>query len=186
VNRSPDLYVRHAMAEKVDGVPPHDWRLGPNGQTAAAALAGWLRLPDPPTLVVTSPEPKAAETAAPIADRFGVPLVLDERLREVERPWIGDGYRLAVRSYLRGEELEGWEDRMAVARRISKAVADAKAHVDEAPVAVVGHGLSLSLHVAAEMPPGFLAGQFWSRLAFPDAWLLDLDRQLLHHLVPVG
>lgn len=174
------------MAEKSDGVPPEAWKLGPEGRMAAAALAGWLRLTDPPALVVTSPEPKAAETAAPLAERFQVPLVLDERLREVGRPWIGEGYRLVARRYLRGEEPAGWEDRAAVAKRVNEAVADAHAHVDDAPVAVVGHGLSLALHVASKMPSGFLAGQFWSRLAFPDAWLFDLDEQVLQHLVPVG
>jgi broad specificity phosphatase PhoE len=186
VTRSPDLYVRHAMPRKRDGVAPGEWRLGPEGHIAAAALAGWLRLPDPPMLVVTSPEPKAAETAAPLAEQFRVPLVLDERLREVERPWVGEGYRLVARGYLRGEDPEGWEDRAAVIRRVDQAVTDAHAHVDDAPVAVVGHGLSLSLHVAQKLPSGFLAGQFWSRLSFPDAWLLDLDAQLLQHVVPVG
>ena len=174
------------MPEKKEGVAPGEWRLGPEGQIAALALAGWLHLPDPPMLVVTSPEPKAAETAAPIAERLRAPLVLDERLREVERPWVGEGYRLAARGYLRGEDPEGWEDRAAVVRRVGLAVANARAHVDGAPVAVVGHGLSLALHVADNLPSGFLAGQFWSRLSFPDAWLLDLDAQLLQHLVPVG
>jgi len=174
------------MPQKKDGVAPGEWRLGPEGHIAALALAGWLRLPDPPMLVVTSPEPKAAETAAPIAEQFGVPLVLDERLREVERPWVGEGYRLAARGYLRGEDPEAWEDRSRVARRVGRAVDDARAHVDDAPVAAVGHGLSLAIHVAQKMPDGFLAGQFWSRLSFPDAWLLDLDQQLLQHLVPVG
>src|SRR5687767_4903396 len=70
VTRSPDLYVRHAMPAKREGVAPAEWRLGPEGHIAALALAGWLRLLDPPMLVVTSPEPKAAETAAPLAEQF--------------------------------------------------------------------------------------------------------------------
>jgi broad specificity phosphatase PhoE len=178
------LYVRHAMPERREGESPAAWGLGPIGRATAAELAVRLERRPPVVVVVASAEAKACETARPIADRFGVGVDVDDRLVEVTRPWVGGGaeYRVIAHRYVDGEELSGWEPHAVVAERMTAAVEDARARAartdaaragEPARCVVVGHGLSLTILMASLLPPGFDAGGFWRRLAFPDAWTLD-------------
>lgn len=167
---SREVLVRHAMAIADPAVDPARWELGPAGRAAAADLAIRARLGDVHA-VVSSPEPKALATAEALAGRIGLAVEADERLVEAHRPWVGEGYRAAAHRYLGGAAPDGWEPRAEVAARIEAAIADRRA--DDGEVVVVGHGLSLSLHLEAALPKGFDAYGFWCRLAFPDAWRLD-------------
>jgi hypothetical protein len=109
------LFVRHAAVDLDLDSPASTWRLSEEGRTAAAELATRLA---PVRRVLTSPEPKAVDTAAPLAEASGVPLELDDRLREVERAANVAGYdehRAAVRAYLSGDPIDGWEDAAAAA-----------------------------------------------------------------------
>lgn len=78
-----DDRAREAQAEVLDlDERDADVELSPTGREQAAALARWLdaKAPDDwrPTLVLSSPYRRAAETA----ERAGLDAVLDERLRE--------------------------------------------------------------------------------------------------------
>ena len=170
-----DLYVRHAMALRETDRPPREWELGPAGRAAARELAAQLPRSVATALVVSSTEPKAMATAAPIAERFGVEVVPDERLAEAHRPWVGspNDYRTMAHRYLAGFATPGWEDSAAVVDRMAAAVQDARASVPGQRIAVVGHGLSLCLHLASVLPEGFDPGGLWARLSFPDAWTVD-------------
>jgi hypothetical protein len=53
------------------------------------------------------------------------------------------------------------------------AVRDAQEAAAGGPVVVVGHGLALSIHLGDRLGTDFDRESFWSRLAFPDAWVLD-------------
>jgi probable phosphoglycerate mutase len=147
--------VRHAPVELDLDRPAHTWELTPDGRADAEELA--LRLP-PVARVLSSPEPKAVATAEPIARAAGVELELDERLREVRREANlpdYDAHRDAVRRYLAGEPVAGWEPRDHVLARVREAVAG----VDNA--AIVSHGMALSLLLGY----GF---EEWNRIALPD------------------
>lgn len=172
-----DVYVRHAMPVRSEGRPSEEWELGPEGRTTASELAGALEPGGPVAVVVASSEPKAAATAAPIAARFGAEVCLDDRLREVGRPWVGEDYRRVAHGYLRGDDPPGWEPQREVAARVEAALVDATSAAPEpgSIVVVVGHGLALAVHLASVLPVGFDGAGFWSRLTFPDAWSLDHD-----------
>jgi broad specificity phosphatase PhoE len=147
--------VRHAPVELDLDRPAHTWELTPEGRADAEELA--LRLP-PVSRVLSSPEPKAVATAEPIARAAGVELELDERLREVRRDANlpdYDAHRAAVRRYLAGEPVDGWEPRDEVVARVRAAVAG----IDNA--VVVSHGMALSLLLGY----GF---DEWNRIGLPD------------------
>jgi broad specificity phosphatase PhoE len=165
-------YVRHAMPRSDEGVDPTAWHLDDDGRRASAALADRLEVTDGIGALVSSSEPKALETAEAIGIRWGAPTLVDDRLREVGRPWVGAGYRLVAHKYLRGELPEGWEPHEHVAARAAAAVGQARASID-GPVVVVSHGLLLSVHLADVLAEGFDRETFWSRLTFPDAWSLE-------------
>jgi broad specificity phosphatase PhoE len=147
--------VRHAPVELDLDRPAHTWELTPEGRADAEELA--LRLPAV-SRVLSSPEAKAVATAEPIARVAGVEVELDERLREVRRDANlpdYDAHREAVRRYLAGKPVDGWEPREQVLTRVRAAVVD----VDNA--AVVSHGMALSLLLGY----GF---EQWNRIALPD------------------
>lgn len=157
--------VRHATVELRLDEPAHTWPLTEEGRAASKELA--RRLP-PVGRVLSSPEPKAVATATPIARANGTEVEVDERLREVERAANLPDYeahRAAVRRYLGGEPVLGWEPRGRALARAHAAVAG----VDDA--VVVSHGMLLSLLL------GYSFEQ-WSRLALPDVipWEPDGSR----------
>jgi broad specificity phosphatase PhoE len=170
------------MATLDDGMHPSEWHLDEAASAAAEVWAGRLEADDGIGALVSSTEPKALETAAAIARRWGSEVVEEPRLREAQRPWIGPGYRAVAHRYLRGELPDGWEPHAAVAERMAAAVADACARAGEGHPVVVSHGLALSVHLGDRLGRDFDRETFWSRLAFPDAWALDGD--VLHRSLP--
>ncbi|MCW2794472.1 MAG: histidine phosphatase family protein [Nocardioides sp.] len=86
VGNRADNAAREASREQLDlDDRDADVALSDTGREQAGALAGWIKgsgVLGPPTLVISSPYRRAAETAARTASALGVDLVLDERLRE--------------------------------------------------------------------------------------------------------
>ena len=106
--------------------------------------------------MISSPEPKAVGTAEPIARGCGIPVEVDERLREVERPTgLHTDYQERVRRYLGGEPLDGWEPREAARARVAAALDG----LDDA--VAVSHGLAISLYLGYDFDR-------WRALRFPD------------------
>ena len=186
MDAAPITYVRHAMAVPEDGVHPTAWHLDATGQADAYRLAARLEVAPSIAALVTSSEPKARETAEVIGERWAAAVVVDERLREAVRPWIGPGYRAVVHRYLRGERPDGWEAHDEVAARVAAAVAEATERAAGGPVVVVSHGLALALHLGDRLGRRFDRESFWSGLAFPDAWALDRAGTLHRPLAPAG
>jgi broad specificity phosphatase PhoE len=179
----PITYVRHAMPVVEEGVDSTGWHLDDPTRAHVEAWADRLEVGDGIRSLVSSHEPKALETAEAIARRWSAEVVTDDRLGEARRPWIGTGYRALAHRYLRGEAHAGWEPHAEVERRMFEAVADATAAAGDGTVIVVTHGLALSLHLGQRLGDGFDRESFWSRLAFPDAWVLDGDG-VLHRSLP--
>jgi broad specificity phosphatase PhoE len=173
-----EVLVRHAMALAHAEQPPSQWELGPAARAQAADLALRARLGEV-VGIVSSPEPKARATAAAFATRVELPVRTDDRLVEVRRPWVGDGYRTAAHRYLGGEEPDGWEPRAEAAGRVASAITGLRAEVGVGELVVVSHGLALSLHLEALFRGPFDAYGFWCRLSFPDAWRVDHDQDTL-------
>jgi len=167
----------------VEGVHPVEWHLDQEGRQAARAGANGLEVGEGIGALVSSSEPKALETAEEIGARWSADVETDDRLREAERPWVGPGYRAMAHRYLRGEALEGWEPHAEVASRMGAAVTAASERANGQALVVVSHGLALSVHLGDRLGPEFDQESFWSRLAFPDAWVLD-PTGVLHRSPP--
>jgi broad specificity phosphatase PhoE len=149
------LFVRHATVELRLDRPAATWELDDAGRAAAEELARRLA---PVPRVLSSPEPKAVATAAPLARLSRVEIELDEQLREVERASNLPDYeahRSAVRAYLAGEPVDGWEPRDSALARFRAALVGVDGAV------VVTHATVLSL---------FLGYSFeeWERIRLPD------------------
>jgi broad specificity phosphatase PhoE len=179
----PVTYVRHAMPAVEEGVDSTRWHLDDATRAHAEVWADRLEVGEGIARLITSTEPKAVETAEAIARRWPAEVVADDRLREAGRPWIGTGYRAMAHRYLRGEPHDGWEPHAAVEQRMAEALADAASTQTPGAVVIVTHGLALSLHLGSRLGGDFDQESFWSRLAFPDAWVLE-DDGVLHRSLP--
>lgn len=178
------VLVRHAMVETDPAVLPSLWQLSDEGRAGARRLAR-ERLWGPVQRIFTSPEAKAMETAHIIAGSNGITVTAVEDLREVERPahqWFGDeypgGYPGAVRDYFARphEATHGWETPAAAQARMQACIDEFRRWEPEG-FAVAGHGLTLSLLVAAAT--GADAAAIWPAIALPDVAMLDLEERRL-------
>ena len=137
--------IRHAQTDPRSNVPSPEWGLSDEGRAAARRLAlrdEWLDV----ALVAASPEHKARATAEPIAEAAALDLRLDPDLREAGRPWVEGDYAAVARRYLTGEDIPGWEQADDVRERMERSVR-ALALEAGGSLAVVSHGLALSLHL---------------------------------------
>ncbi|MEX2237923.1 MAG: histidine phosphatase family protein [Dehalococcoidia bacterium] len=168
--------VRHAESLVNAGTPPATWELTESGRAGAARLAElseWKGL----ALVASSNEPKAMQTAEPIATRWRRPLEVDDRLREVERPWAETPGQLeeALGDYLRGGAQPGWEPISEAANRFAAAIGEITA-MTTGDIAVVSHGTVLSVYLSRVLGLRVRAAD-WARIAMPDVCVVDPSRR---------
>jgi broad specificity phosphatase PhoE len=161
------VLLRHGMPATDPAADPMTWPLSAAGAVAAASLAPLL---PSGAVLVSSDEPKAAQTLRAAAGGRTVPT--DPRLREVHRPpepWSAD-FRLARQAYVEGRIPAGWERPAAVADRMDAVIATHR----RAGVALVvaGHGMAFTVWLARH---GLIGdpGAFWAALRFPDLLAVD-------------
>jgi 2,3-bisphosphoglycerate-dependent phosphoglycerate mutase len=172
------VLIRHAQI-RVDPESSSDaWQLSPEGELAAE------RLTIHPSVrgvacIYTSPEPKAVATAQAIAG--GREVRVCAGLRELDRGalgWIGspEEYRETVRQILRNpdESVRGCESAARALRRVLQAIALIRSDHEEESVAVVSHGIVLTLYLSSvlERDPDIA---LWESIDFPDVAVVDLD-----------
>lgn len=170
------ILVRHARPSIDPERPAAEWALSPEGRAAAAALGPRLA-PWAPGRMLSSPEPKALETARCLARALG----LDEKrlevvpgLREQDRTGVpffeepGEFERRVVGLFRRPDEPSlGPESAAAAERRFTEAVRGALERRRPPCVALVTHGTVMSLFLGRATGLDPLA--IWRRLDLP-AW----------------
>ena len=175
------VLVRHAAVEIDTAISPLLWQLSDAGRAGARHLAR-DRIWRPIERIFSSPEVKAFETAHILAGPNGMTVTAIEELHEVIRPpgqWFGDdypgGYSGAVRDYFAqpAEAVHGWEPALEAQQRILTCLAYLR-RWESGDFAIAGHGLTLSLYVAAvtELDPG----DIWPAIQLPDYAVLEPDR----------
>lgn len=166
--------VRHAAPVQDYTQPYSQWVLSPDGRAEAEALAGepfWADV----KAIFSSPEVKALATAEPAARRYGLPPRVLPCLSEVERPagrWF-ENYPEVVRQYLATPKgnLHGWEPNARARGRIGACVYrlldTGQSPAAEGPIAIVSHGLALTLLLATILneAPSF---DIWQSMRLPD------------------
>jgi broad specificity phosphatase PhoE len=160
------LLVRHSVPEVDPSIPAADWRLSPEGRRRCTALAERVAAHEP-DVVVSSPEPKARETAELLAARLGLVLREASELREQERRTVGWLERAELEASIR--RLFAEPDRVVFGE---ESAADALSRFSRAVdglgdgAVVVSHGTVISLYAAGRT--GRDAFEIWSGLELPD------------------
>jgi broad specificity phosphatase PhoE len=178
------ILVRHAQPEIVLGVPAHAWHLSEQGRSVCLPLVNRLASYKP-SILASSPEPTAIETAEILASRLSLPVIpipgLHEHEHEHERGPVGaldqSAFEAAIAVFFaRPQELVLGEETAAQARdRFTRTIDGVvRKHPDGDDVAIaVAHGSVMTLSVAARI--GVAPFPFWRRLRLPDVVALPLE-----------
>lgn len=175
------ILVRHGRPAIDPDAAPTTWPLCPDGREAVARLAGRITA-FAPTAIVSSPEPKALETAQIIAEALGLAVQVDAGLHEHKRPALAFGSEEAFRERIAqvfadpAKPVPGGESVDQACARFAAALA---AHPGR-PLVAVTHGTVLSHYVASKL--GLDPHDLWRSLHMPDAFVLDGDGALVTRL----
>ncbi|MGW0040784.1 histidine phosphatase family protein [Rhodococcus sp. NPDC003348] len=149
------LLIRHALPERVfTDDAPADPALTPEGQAQAARLPGALA-PYPVARIVTSPQLRARQTAAPLAEARGLTIDVDEDLAEYDSRLshyipIHEAKTAAPEAYARilAGHLPEFVDEAEFRDRVLSAMGRVVAAADhEDTVAVVAHGGVINIYL---------------------------------------
>ncbi len=140
--------IRHARAQMM-GDAAERWLLSEQGRREAGVLARqdfWREV----ELIFSSPEPKAMQTAEPAARRWGIPLVTVDCLYELRRPRLVPDYETVIARLFAEPEtsIAGLEPAAQAAGRIIRCIKELVAAHSEQTLAVVSHGLLVTLFLA--------------------------------------
>ena len=169
------ILVRHAQSAPDPALPERDWPLSQAGVAQAAALAPVLAELGVDALA-SSPYIRAIETLKPYAEAAGLPIAVDDDLRERSLgAWLDDPADLqeAIRRMHADLDfrLEGGETGRACVVRFEAALARVIAANPGRTIAVGSHGGVLSHLIARHA--GDLAGAFWNRIRNPHIFVFD-------------
>ncbi|NPD03088.1 histidine phosphatase family protein [Nocardioides sp. zg-1308] len=164
--------VRHGRPLVVPGVPASAWDLDPAAYDDVWALRASGRLPGRAAWL-TSPEPKAVQTAQLLTDAE-VGVLPDLREHERGGEWVEDFAGAVRRAFERPDEpaVDGWEPLAACRDRVVPAVRRLLEVHGQEDVVLVGHGTAWTLVVAdlTARPPDL---DRWAGLGMPDVITVD-------------
>ncbi|MBJ7412085.1 MAG: histidine phosphatase family protein [Phenylobacterium sp.] len=175
------ILVRHGRPVINPDIPPPQWGLCPEGREAVAALAERL-VPFAPKAAISSPEPKALQTAEIIGQRLGLAVEVEHGLHEHKRQHTSFGteedFRQRIAQVFANPHVPapGGESAEEACRRVAAAL---EAHPVR-PLVAVTHGTVLSLYVAKLL--GLDAHDLWRNLHTPDAFVFDAEGGLIERL----
>lgn len=171
------ILVKHSLPEMIPNLPAREWHLSDEGRRRCGDLAGMLGRYQPQR-IVSSLEPKAAETGQLLAGALQIPCSSAPHLHEHERqntPFLSpEMFEASVRAFFEqpARRVLGEETADQAHARFAGAVwGVVNAHPTENLV-VVAHGTVISLFVGrlVRMDPFLL----WKRLGLPAFIVLAL------------
>ena len=178
------ILIRHSETQPDSTAPSGEWRLSHKGRELCRPLADKLT-PYKPTILISSYEPKAAETARLTAERLGLPSQIAAGLQEHDRSNVGfmpsgERFESFIRElFARPDELVfGTETANQAHDRFAAAVTNLQAEYPGETLGIVTHGTVMTLFVAQanEVEPF----AFWKELSMPCFVVLDLpDKRIL-------
>ena len=167
--------ITHAHTQVDPATDAVTWRLSAAGESQATALAEqpfWATV----DRILLSSEAKTRLTVAPVLAQRSLPIMADARFDEAARPGWCDDYAARVAAFFAEPETSagGWETaNSALARFLEAIEADVPAAGSE-HVALVAHGLVLSLYRAHLLGLASVPFDAWRRLEFAAVAHVDL------------
>jgi broad specificity phosphatase PhoE len=180
------ILVKHSMPHVIPTLPAHTWHLSAVGRQRCLPLAHRLA-PYCPATMVSSREPKAAETAAAVATHLSVSWLLGEGLHEHDRanvPYLTSAhFDNAVAAFFAHPEALclGQETAHQARMRFHAAIGKILDNTPMGNIFVIAHGTVITLFVAHHT--GLSAFPLWQRLGLPSFVVLTLPELGLAEIV---
>ena len=159
--------ISHAHTEQVPEVDADRWVLSQKGKNQSRELAEQPFWSDVDQIVVSS-EQKTFLTIADIAHSHAIPVWIDSRFDELRRTgWIADYSRQVAEVFANPvRSVAGWESVDMVRDRALRGLADLRVRFEGQTLALVGHGLCLSIIRAEALRLSQVDFSAWQRLSF--------------------
>lgn len=159
--------ITHVATTQQRALDADQWGLADEGRAQAAKLAlapFWQSIDQ----VVVSSEPKTRLSVADVVAQRGLPVWVDSRLDELRRGgWVENYGAHVAQVFARPDEPHGgWEPARRALARVLAAMQDIERRFRDQEVAVVGHGLTLSLLRAHYLGEARVCYEAWARLSF--------------------
>ena len=171
------ILVKHSLPEIREDLPAREWTLSKEGFFRARQLAERLS-PYQPQILVSSPEPKAVETAGMIARKHHLSLQIVDDLHEHDRinvPHLSkQEFEEATRKFFKipDKQVFGSETADKAHERFSNAVHSLLNIYKDKRIVVVSHGTVISLFVSRLT--GGSDYSLWKDLGLPGFVVLDM------------
>lgn len=181
--------ITHAHTEQVQDVNARQWVLSEQGKAQAEALA---RQPfwEDVDIILLSSEQKTRLTVQPVLTERLLPVWVEARFDELRRPGWVDDYPERVRRALAepAQPAGDWEPALHALDRFMDAMTLMKKRfVGQETLALVGHGLILSLYRAHLLGQSQVDFEAWRTLSFASVALVDPMRErILEDFQPVA
>jgi 2,3-bisphosphoglycerate-dependent phosphoglycerate mutase len=174
------ILVRHAQSAPDPALPEREFPLSEIGRRQAEALAPVLAELGVDALA-SSPYIRAVDTLRPYAEAAGLPITVDEDLRErALGRWLDDVAQVEAAVARMHADLdfclEGGETGHGCLARFEAALARVVASHPGRTIAVGSHGGVLS-HLLARHD-GDLSGEFWRRIRNPHLFMFDVEPEV--------
>ncbi|MBW8012904.1 MAG: histidine phosphatase family protein [Chloroflexi bacterium] len=174
------ILIRHSASQPDSSIPANQWRLSHRGRQLCKPLAEKLSVHQP-TLLVSSIEPKAIETAQLTAEHLGIESDIANGLHEHERSNVPfmlsqESFEGRVQAMFEkpGEVVFGTESANQALERFSAAIDNLLKDLIDETLALVTHGTVMSLFVARAN--SLDAHGLWSTLGMPAFVVLELPK----------
>jgi broad specificity phosphatase PhoE len=180
--------ITHAHTQADPATDAAHWCLSAQGERQAALLVlqpFWTQV----DRIVLSSEPKTRLTVAPLLVDRPLPVTVDARFDELLRPgWVEEYERRVAQALANPARPAGdWEPANHGLHRFLAGVADLCTQWPGQTLALVGHGLTLSLYRAHLLGQSHVVLADWQRLSFAAVALVDpVNERLLQDFEPVA
>ncbi|MCC6166605.1 MAG: histidine phosphatase family protein [Caldilineaceae bacterium] len=159
--------ITHVATAQQQAQDATQWGLSEAGRVQAAGLAAasfWATVEQ----VIVSSEAKAFLSVASVVGERGLPVWVDSRLDELRRGRWADDYGAQVAEMFTDPDrgVGEWEAAGAALERVCGALAAIERRFSGKTVALVGHGLTLSLLRAHYLGLARVRYDDWARLSF--------------------
>jgi broad specificity phosphatase PhoE len=171
------ILVKHALPVVAPTQPSHTWQLGAEGRRGAAALIRHLA-PYLPARLVSSPEPKAVETATIIGAALGLAPAVVAGLEEQHRATAGflgrEAFEQTIAAFFANPNqlVFGEETANNAYQRFSAAIDQLIVEAPGENLIVIAHGTVIALFVSRRA--GVAPFPLWQRLGLPSFVVLEL------------
>lgn len=168
------IIIRHFKPKIDKNIPVTDWTLDEKTIKEMKETIKNINF-NKITKIYTSPQKKAIITAEYISEKYNIPLVIEENIRETDRnnDYIEGDFKETIKKYFLEDNIPKWEKQDDVKKRINVFLEKIKS--EKGSIIIISHGRFLSIMLHKYFNKDVV--DFWQNLNFGE--IIEVDFKLL-------